>query len=164
MWWLTMADGFAFDDLRAEPVPVERLDAFGPDWQARRRAALAERAAVRAAYEARCRAEAVERNISAARERAAARRASKPSAVVGRLADERSITVPLAAGLSLSLTLPAGDGQLVYYRRCGGDAAAAVTFADERWLIWRWRSGVWCRIRECASADAARALADQEAP
>jgi hypothetical protein len=154
-------DGFTFGDLRSEPVPVERLAKFGPDWQARRRAALAERAAVLANHAARERREAIQRNISAARERAAARRAGTAPAVV--VAAAREVTVPLLEGLSLSLALPP-DGELVYYVRCGGDAAAAVTFTDERWLVWTWRDGEWCRIRECASVDVARAVAYQEAP
>ena len=44
-------------------------------------------------------------------------------------------TVPLLEGLSLSLALPP-DGELVYYRRCGGDAAGqgqiGIEFLDER--------------------------------
>ncbi|WP_445160952.1 hypothetical protein ACTXG5_22855 [Mycobacterium sp. Dal123C01] len=142
-------DRFTFDDLRSEPVPIERLEAFGPEWQARRRAALAERAAVLAAHVARERSEAVARNLAESKVRVAARHASKaPAAVVVTGADEREVTVPLGeTGLELSLSLPT-EGELVYYVRCAGDAAVAVTFVPdrERWLVWTWRRGEWVRI------------------
>ncbi len=139
--------GWDFADLPGRPVPTE-LWMFSEPWQAQRRE---QRAACVEAHAARCRREAAERNVEAARQRVAARRAAH-TVSAGLLQSSHKLIWPIGAEMALEVPLPP-SGELARYACAAKDVAVAVTvhplpFDACYWSVWRWQPGGWRRLSD----------------
>jgi hypothetical protein len=145
---------WSFEDLRCQPAPTDGC--FGEAWQAQRKRALAERAAVREAASARNRRETLERNLSETRARVEQRRAQGAKPV--RKAAQRP-----APGVAGQPVPP--QGSLLRYARVGACVVAvSVTpaiFGCCRYSVWLWRGGVWTLCDERYDRAAASAWAER---